>query len=175
MKLTRRSFVYGAAGCVGISRKAIAQAPIPGAFPKADGLTLEVATFVGNMSYRDLPEDVIALGKKSILDGLGLALCGSVAERGSLSRAYVNSLGLTNYRASIIGSSLKAPCALRRIRKWHRHTRRWLRRHAARSRRGSRLGPSDAPDRAGPFGVSGIGRNTHSFWTRPDDRIKRRG
>jgi 2-methylcitrate dehydratase PrpD len=110
MKLSRRSFVCGAAGFVnGVSRKAIAQAPVPGAFPKSDGLTLEVATFIGSMSYRDLPEDVIDLGKKSILDGLGLALCGSVAETGKLSRAYVNSLGLANKGSSIIGSSLKAP------------------------------------------------------------------
>ena len=109
MKISRRSFVCGVGTVSGVSRKAIAQAAMPGAFPKSDGLTLEVATFIGSTSYRDVPEDVIELGKKSILDGLGLALCGSVAETGKLSRAYVNSLGLSNKGSTIVGSSMKAP------------------------------------------------------------------
>src|SRR4051794_21091171 len=109
MKLSRRSFLSctAAAGATGWWN-AVAQAQTPPASPPNNALTLEVATFIGNTTYREIPEDVIELGKKSILDGLGLALCGSVAETGSLSRAYLNSLGLSNKGSSIIGSSLKA-------------------------------------------------------------------
>src|SRR3954447_23399767 len=72
-----------------------------------DGVTREVAAFIVNTRYSDIPSDVIELGKKSILDGLGLALSGSVAETGRLSRAYVSLLGLSNKGSGIIGSSLK--------------------------------------------------------------------
>ena len=96
MLLSRRALFWGAAAGVSAPwHKTFAQSPA-GAFPKVDGLTLEVATFICNTAYRDIPEDVIELGKKSILDGLGLALCGSVAETGRLSRDYVKSLGLSN-------------------------------------------------------------------------------
>ncbi len=37
--------------------------------------------------YDDIPPEVIALGKKSILDGFGLALAGSLAESGPISRS----------------------------------------------------------------------------------------
>src|SRR5262249_7999086 len=49
------------------------------------------------------------LGKKSILDGLGLSLSGSVAETGPLTRAYLKSLGFSGGVASVFGSSMKAP------------------------------------------------------------------
>ena len=47
-----------------------------------EGLTKEVTTFILETSYESIPEEVIDLSKKSILDGLGLALSGSVAESG---------------------------------------------------------------------------------------------
>ena len=75
----------------------------------AEGVTREVAEFIVNTTYNDVPGDVMELGKKSILDGLGLALSGSVAETGRLSRAYVKSLGLSGGEATVIGSSMKAP------------------------------------------------------------------
>jgi 2-methylcitrate dehydratase PrpD len=75
----------------------------------ADGLTQEVARFVVNTNWADLPADVLELGKKSILDGIGLALAGSVAETGKLSRAHVQSLGLGRGSATVIGTPLKAP------------------------------------------------------------------
>ncbi|HEY2017790.1 MAG TPA: MmgE/PrpD family protein [Bryobacteraceae bacterium] len=110
MRISRRSLVRGAAAGLGaLSRRAVAQPQTPAAFPQTEGLTLEVATFIGSITYRDIPEDVVELGKKSILDGLGLALCGSVAETGNLSRAYVKSLGLSRGESTIIGSSMKAP------------------------------------------------------------------
>src|SRR3982074_1639956 len=58
-------------------------------FPKTPGLTDYVGRFVATTKYADIPPDVIELGKKSILDGLGLALAGSVAQTGPICRQYV--------------------------------------------------------------------------------------
>ena len=44
-------------------------------------LTASVAAFIAATKYPDIPKDVVQLGKKSILDGFGLALAGSVAGR----------------------------------------------------------------------------------------------
>src|SRR5258706_354957 len=74
-------------------------------FPKTPGLTAHVGRFVATTTYEQIPEEVIELGKKSILDGLGLALAGSRAETGSISRKYVQQLGVCNGKATIIGSA----------------------------------------------------------------------
>src|ERR1700726_263169 len=74
-------------------------------FPKPSGLTSYVGRFVTTTTYEQIPEEVIELGKKSILDGLGLALAGSRAETGSISRKYVEQIGVCNGRATIIGSA----------------------------------------------------------------------
>lgn len=76
-------------------------------FPKTPGLTAYVGRFVATTTYGQIPEEVIDLGKKSILDGLGLALAGSRAETGSISRKYVQQMGVGNGRATIIGSAQK--------------------------------------------------------------------
>ncbi|MGP8244487.1 MAG: MmgE/PrpD family protein [Bryobacteraceae bacterium] len=76
-------------------------------FPKSEGLTRYVAEFVVKTQYADVPADVIELGRKSILDGLGLALAGSVAETGDLSRTYIRSLGPISGSATVLGSSMK--------------------------------------------------------------------
>src|SRR6266436_6709440 len=76
-------------------------------FPKTPGLTDYVGRFVTTTTYEEIPEQVIELGKKSILDGLGLALAGSRAESGSISRKYVEQIGVCNGRATIIGSAQK--------------------------------------------------------------------
>lgn len=78
-------------------------------FPTADGLTLEVANFIRDTGYRDIPDDVLDLGKKSILDGLGLALCGSMAETGVICGRYLQSLGIVGGNATVIGAARKAP------------------------------------------------------------------
>ena len=48
------------------------------------------------------------LGKKSILDGLGLALAGSVAKSGEIVRRHLQSLGCAG-SASVLGSSMRVP------------------------------------------------------------------
>jgi 2-methylcitrate dehydratase PrpD len=74
---------------------------------EAPDLTRYVAEFVLNLRYEDIPADVIALGKKSLLDGFGLALAGSMAESGPISREYVKSLGCENGTSVLMGSAFK--------------------------------------------------------------------
>jgi len=76
-------------------------------FPTAPGLTEYVGRFVASTKYEDIPKDVIELGKKSILDGLGLALAGSRAQTGTICRKYLEQLGICDGKSSIIGSSKK--------------------------------------------------------------------
>ena len=71
------------------------------------GLTREVAEFITGTSYAAISENVIALGKKSILDGLGLALSGSVAKSGELVRRHLAQLALGAGPSSIIGTNLR--------------------------------------------------------------------
>jgi 2-methylcitrate dehydratase PrpD len=73
----------------------------------APGLTKYVCEFVVNTRYEDIPAEVLELGKKSILDGFGLALAGSVSEHRHAVLEYVQSLG-SNGKASIIGTNLKS-------------------------------------------------------------------
>jgi len=50
------------------------------------------------------------LGKRSILDGIGLALAGNAAESGRIVRTYLKSLGIpTDKGATVIGSAMKMP------------------------------------------------------------------
>src|ERR1700676_4114350 len=81
------------------------QSPGTADFPKFPGLTKYVGTFVTETKYQDIPGEVIELGKKSILDGLGLALAGSRAESGAISRQYVEESGVCNGKATIIGAT----------------------------------------------------------------------
>ncbi len=72
-------------------------------------LTAYVADFIASTKYPDIPKDVVQLGKKSILDGLGLALAGSVAKSGELLRRHLQGLGCSDRGTGIIGTSLRVP------------------------------------------------------------------
>jgi 2-methylcitrate dehydratase PrpD len=76
-------------------------------FPHTKGLTKYVAEFVTATKYEDVPAEVIELGKKSILDGLGLALAGSKAETGPICRQYVENAGICGGNSTIIGTARK--------------------------------------------------------------------
>src|ERR1700692_409129 len=80
----------------------------PAEFPKAPGLTKSVAEFIVNTKYEDIPPEVVELGKKSILDGFGLALAGSASVMGPIARKYTQSFGLGELRGSVIGTGMKA-------------------------------------------------------------------
>jgi 2-methylcitrate dehydratase PrpD len=80
--------------------------------PKIEPVTGYVADFILNTRFGDIPKDVLDLGRKSMLDGLGLALCGSVAKSGEIVRKYIQSLGVLSSgpdSATVIGSALRAP------------------------------------------------------------------
>src|SRR5579864_2533710 len=115
--MKRRDFFKGsmAVAAVGMAANPLlanAATPEPcsdAEFPKAPGLTKYVSEFIVNTKYEDIPQDVLDLGKKSMLDGFGLALAGSVSEMGPLVREYLKNLGVTQGqgKASIMGTSIK--------------------------------------------------------------------
>src|SRR5688572_10105638 len=73
-------------------------------------LTAEVARFVVAVKPRAIPRDVMHLAKRSILDGIGLALAGNAAESGRLVRSYLSQLGCASTRGcTVIGTNLKVP------------------------------------------------------------------
>lgn len=72
--------------------------------------TSYVADFIIGSRFPDIPAEVLELSRKSILDGLGLALSGSVAETGALVREYLETTGLVGTKGvTVIGSSLRVP------------------------------------------------------------------
>lgn len=78
-----------------------------GDFPKTPGVTKYIGDFIVRTKYEEIPGNVIELGKKSILDGLGLALAGSRAESGPISREFVEQSGACTGKYTIIGTAQK--------------------------------------------------------------------
>ena len=110
--MIRREFCKASLGMAGLAlanRAVFAALPtqaVPQAGPKP-GLTQYVCEFVVRAKYADLPPEVLELSKKSILDGFGLALAGSVSEHRHAVLAYLEALG-SNGQASVIGTGLKS-------------------------------------------------------------------
>ena len=75
--------------------------------PPGKDLTRHVAAFVVATQAKDLPADVIALGRKSLLDGLGLAISGNVTEMGELVRKHLESLHVGSGPSSVIGTRIR--------------------------------------------------------------------
>jgi 2-methylcitrate dehydratase PrpD len=109
--MQRRDFGKSSLGLIAATMLAnsadAARPPLSGDFPKTPGLTNYVGLFVTQTKYEEIPANVIELGKKSILDGLGLALAGSRAESGAISRQFVEQSGVCGGKATIIGSRQK--------------------------------------------------------------------
>src|SRR6202045_3648332 len=113
--MLRRDFgklCIGTAG-VGLVAKGAFAAPTPeapaatpaaGAFPNVSGVTAYVADFVVNTRFEGIPHEVVELGKKSILDGFGLALAGSKADSASICWRYLDTLSSTSGPATVIGT-----------------------------------------------------------------------
>ena len=73
-------------------------------------LTDEVAAFIVQARARDIPKDVAHLGKRSVLDGIGLALAGAASETGEITRRYLRALGFVGEGGStVIGADLNVP------------------------------------------------------------------
>jgi 2-methylcitrate dehydratase PrpD len=124
--MKRRSFLRNAAGVgaslgfLGASEPTLAgaltgQGPAaqPGAepaFPQVQKLTTHTAEFVVNLKFGDIPAETMELGKKSILDGLGLALSGSKAETWGLIQQYLKPFGFPpSGGAAVLGSAVRLP------------------------------------------------------------------
>ena len=77
---------------------------------KTSSLTDYVAGFVVGTKTGDIPKDVAHLGKRSVLDGIGLALAGAAAESGTIARRYLTALRFESEGDStVIGSGLRIP------------------------------------------------------------------
>jgi len=72
-------------------------------------LTAHVAQFITGTTYGDIPGEVQDLGKKAILDGLGVALSGSISAPGRIMRDYVRELGCTGACTAIGSNAGLAP------------------------------------------------------------------
>lgn len=78
--------------------------------PAKSSVTAYVARFIVGAAAKRIPANVMHLGKRSILDGLGLALAGNAAESGHLVRTYLATLGLAgNHACTVIGTNVKLP------------------------------------------------------------------
>jgi len=90
----------------GMSREGIAGA-------SASPLTQYVADFIAAAHERAIPDPVIATGRKSILDGLGLAVAGTASEAGHIITEYLRDLGVADGGApravSVLGTALRTP------------------------------------------------------------------
>jgi len=116
--MKRREFLKSASGLaagIGLAKPVPVETPVAPAeqfgkeaiFPKTERLTAHIANFVADTQLTEIPAETIDLGKKSILDGLGLALSGSKAETAGLIQKYVESLGCGSGGATVLGTELK--------------------------------------------------------------------
>jgi 2-methylcitrate dehydratase PrpD len=77
---------------------------------ETQAVTDYVAEFVVGRQARDIPRDVAHLGKRSVLDAIGLALAGAATDCGDISRRYLASMGIASEKGStVIGSNLRVP------------------------------------------------------------------
>jgi 2-methylcitrate dehydratase PrpD len=85
-------------------------APDAAAAEIQSSLTAYVARFITDTRSDDIPADVAHLGKRSVLDGLGLALAGAVSDTARIAQRYLSSLGISDARDStVIGTGLRLP------------------------------------------------------------------
>jgi len=119
--IRRRQFLRNAAGAgaalgfLGVSEPTFASADTPQAhaeapFPQVQKLTAYVAEFVVSLKFADIPAEPLELGKKSILDGLGLALSGSKADTWGLIQEYLKPfISPPSGGAAVLGSAVRYP------------------------------------------------------------------
>src|SRR5437660_176524 len=123
--MKRRAFLRNAAGAgvslglLGASESRFAggqtapsspKASAEGSFPQVPNLTRYAAEFVVNLKFADIPAEALELGKKSILDGLGLALSGSKAETWRFIQEYLKPFGFPpRGGAAVLGTAVRLP------------------------------------------------------------------
>src|SRR5262245_34590942 len=72
------------------------------------GLTQEVAHYVAGIRYRDIPPEVVRLAQGFILDGLGVALAGSIDECARIVQVHIRQMA-GKEEATVLGTRLSAP------------------------------------------------------------------
>jgi 2-methylcitrate dehydratase PrpD len=73
-------------------------------------LTAYVADFIVETDAADIPEAVAHLGKRSVLDGIGLAFAGAASETGRIIRRYLDTLSFSgNEGCTVIGGERRIP------------------------------------------------------------------
>src|SRR5258708_33258956 len=98
------------AGAQTASTAAATKKPVDASFPQVPNLTKYASEFVVNLKLADIPAETLELGKKSILDGLGLALSGSKAETWPLIQEYLKQFGFPpRCGAAVLGSAVRLP------------------------------------------------------------------
>jgi 2-methylcitrate dehydratase PrpD len=73
------------------------------------GLTEEIVSFITAADLSDVPEDVMERAKRSLLDGLGLAVAGSRSEGPQIVRATLAGYQCANAEVSVLGTSMRLP------------------------------------------------------------------
>lgn len=110
--MIRRDFFKSSLAIAGLSLRRDAVAGLlttEEPFPSAPGLTKYVSEFIVNTKYEDIPPEVIALGKKSVLDSFGLALCGAASPISPVVWKYFQMSGVVGGKVTVMGTGLKAP------------------------------------------------------------------
>jgi len=72
-------------------------------------LTGYVADFIVETKAAEIPADVAHLGKRSALDGIGLAFAGAASETGRVVRRYLDSLSLSGSDGSTVIGGTRIP------------------------------------------------------------------
>jgi 2-methylcitrate dehydratase PrpD len=70
---------------------------------------MHVSEFIAASHENTIPADVVELGRKSILDGLGLAVAGAAAESGHIIADYLQEFSGTSNGCTVIGTRLRVP------------------------------------------------------------------
>ena len=109
--MIRRDFFKTPLALAGLTLRGPAEAAPATAeeLAKAPGLTRYVAEFIVTTKYEDIPDEVVVLGKKTLLDGFGLALAGSASVVAPVVRQYLGTLGVTGKSATVVGTTMKVP------------------------------------------------------------------
>jgi len=85
-------------------------APVPVTDSPERSLTAYVADFIVDSDAADIPAEVAHLGKRSVLDGIGLAFAGAASETGRIVRHYLGSLSFAAADGStVIGGGARLP------------------------------------------------------------------
>ncbi len=75
---------------------------------KTHGLTKEVAAFIVNTRYDDLPGEALRIAVRCLIDGAGVILSGSTDEASVILREYLEGLGGRG-EAAVLGTKLRLP------------------------------------------------------------------